>query len=558
MKRFVLFLAFASTLLASVGPDAPADGREVAVVYNENVPESRDVAEYYAARRRVPANQVIGLKLESRDLLTRDEFNAQLANPLRVALSERKLMMFKEDIIPVRPLHPGGVKYTATASRIRYLLLCYGVPYRVKNDPAVDAVRDEEATADVVAEMRVNGASVDDELMLLPVSGHFRLYGALVNNLYRASNAAAIHPVQGCLMVSRLDGPSPEIARGLVDKAIEAERDGLNGRAYFDLRGLTAGAYKRGDDWIAHAAEVARKVGYETYVDKDPATLGRGFPLSQIAIYAGWYTGDADGPFTLPIVEFMPGAIAYHLHSYSAYLPRDPVHNWVGPLLAKGAAVTLGCVDEPYLELTPDIGVFIERLAVQRFTVGEAGFVCRKGLSWQTIVFGDPLYRPFAKEVGELEAFHRSDPLLAWAVLRKANLLADLGKSADAIRTELIESPLSTNSAIVAEKIAAMFGDRARNRQAVQWARQALALNPSPQQEVRLLRDIAEWLTPFNPGEAIMAYDALAAKFPAHPDLQVFRKRQLQLARDMSRKDLVDKVEAAIKKDGGNAAPAGR
>ena len=53
--------------------------------------------------------------------------------------------------------------------------------------------------------------------------------------------------------------------------------------------------------------------------------------------------------FTLPKVEFMPGAFAYHLHSFSATTLRSASQGWCGPLLAKGATCTMGCVYEPYL-----------------------------------------------------------------------------------------------------------------------------------------------------------------------------------------------------------------
>jgi hypothetical protein len=36
-----------------------------------------------------------------------------------------------------------------------------------------------------------------------------------------------MHPTNGILLVTRLDGPSASIARGLVDKALEAETNGL-------------------------------------------------------------------------------------------------------------------------------------------------------------------------------------------------------------------------------------------------------------------------------------------------------------------------------------------
>jgi len=44
-------------------------GDEVIVVYNNRVPESRGVAEYYAERRQVPSSQLIGLPLSTNEPL---------------------------------------------------------------------------------------------------------------------------------------------------------------------------------------------------------------------------------------------------------------------------------------------------------------------------------------------------------------------------------------------------------------------------------------------------------------------------------------------------------
>ena len=182
-----------------------------------------------------------------------------------------------------------------------------------------------------------------------------------------------------------------------MDKAIQAETDGLWGRAYFDLRGITNADYKLGDDWIRGASEICRRLGFETVVDENPGTFPVSFPLSQVAFYAGWYDESVSGPFTRPIVEFMPGAIAYHLHSFSAGTIRSTTRNWVGPLLAKGATATMGCVNEPYLTGTPDVATFFARILFFGFSFGEAAYAAQGQLSWQTTVIGDPLYRPFGK-----------------------------------------------------------------------------------------------------------------------------------------------------------------
>ena len=120
-------------------------------------------------------------------------------------------------------------------------------------------------------EMRRDEAAVDSELALLPlIEEKLPLAGPLRNPVYTTTNRASLHPTNGVLLVARLDGPTPEIARGLVDKALQAEADGLWGRAYFDLRSITEPGYKPGDDWIRGAAEICWRMGFETDRGREP------------------------------------------------------------------------------------------------------------------------------------------------------------------------------------------------------------------------------------------------------------------------------------------------
>jgi hypothetical protein len=54
----------------------------------------------------------------------------------------------------------------------------------------------------------------------------------------------------------------------------------------------------------------------------------------------------------------------------------------------------MGNVLEPYLDLTPHVDVFAQRL-LQGYTFGEAAYASIRALSWMTTVVGDPLYQPF-------------------------------------------------------------------------------------------------------------------------------------------------------------------
>lgn len=531
---------------------APAipGGSEVVVVYNSNIPASKEVAEYYSHKRSVPKGQLIGLSIPDSETnhIERASFIKRMVQPLIHELSNRKLMDIRPVTLPATNGRPSRMTYSVPTSKVRYLLLCYGLPYYVPPDFSINGFRDEGLPTNTPVELLRNQASVDAELVLLPTFGAIPVSGAFPNPAYGETNVTHLNPTNGVMVVSRLDGPTPELAKGLVDKALAAERDGLNGRAYFDLRNITSGAYKTGDDWIGHAAEVAEAFGYETFVDHDPACLPVGFPLSEVALYAGWYAQKVDGPFTRPTVEFMPGAIAYHLFSFSAHDPRDATGSWVGALIAKGATVTMGCVDEPYLPLTPDIGLFLERLAYQKMTVGEAALACQPALSWQNLVIGDPLYRPWQRDLIEMEEwFHlHPSPLLNWCLERKVNMYRKKGLLPGYLRRYLMQQPSATNGPVLSEKIATLAADAKQLDEACQWAQIALTHGATPQQRVRLYRHLIDWQRETDPDSALASMEALITEFPDHPDILEFRREELKMATKMGKPDLVTKLSAEI------------
>jgi uncharacterized protein (TIGR03790 family) len=535
--------------LATAGAvDPTAEGRDVVVVYTRLSAESKSVADYYASKRGVPAEQVIGLAVPPGENITRSDYERLVQEELIRQLRDRNLTEFNAEISPSRPGRPGRVFYRATSSKVRYIALCWGMPYRIQHDAAYDPNHLEEVYRSLPAHLQRDEGSLDGELSLLPIAGRTTAWGPVRNPLYGNTNLTLIQPTNGVFMVTRLDGPTPDIAKRLVDKALTAERDGLNGRAYFDLRSITSGAYATGDHWITNAASVARRHGYETVVDLSPETFPVNQPFPQVALYAGWYAGTFDGPFRLPVVEFMPGAIAYHLHSFSAFWVRSPEHNWVGPLLAKGAAVTLGCIEEPYLELTPNIGIFFERLADQRGSVGEAAVACQAVFSWQTVVVGDPLYRPFKRSFLELESVHEKDgnPALEWDVWRKANDALQRKQSPESVIRDLVAHPLATQSAILAEKIARLHHATGQDRSAIEWGQRSIQAGGSPQQRAQLLRWIAGWQTKPDPKGALATLESFVREFPGHPDILHVLEQELELAQSLRKTADVRRIKSAI------------
>jgi uncharacterized protein (TIGR03790 family) len=495
-----------------------AGGDEVVVIYNKHVPESKAVAEHYAELRHVPARQIYGFTLTTNEQMSRDEFRDSLQMPLARKLETDKLWRFGSVTIAATNGQPERVERRIVATKIRYAVLCYGVPLKIAPVPIVHEPGKEIAHPELLRDE----AAVDSELAWLPLMEMgISLAGPLHNWVYGATNSAMLSPTNGVLLVARLDGPNADLARGLVNKALAAERDGLWGCAYFDARGLDkTNGYYLGDEWILGAAELCRELGFETTVDKNPATFPADFPMSQIAIYCGWYDGNVSGPFALPKVEFMPGAFAYHLHSFSANTLRSTNEFWVGPLLAKGATCTMGCVNEPYLSGTPNVAAFLARLIAGGFTFGEAAWAAQPVLSWQTTVVGDPLYRPFARGPAELHAeFARThNPLIEWSYLRIVDLGLVHGASVAQLAAFLETIPATTNSAVLTEKLADFYDLRGKPSSAIETFQRALTLNPSPEQRIRIRLTLGEKLLAQNrEADAIENYKQLLKESPDYP-----------------------------------------
>ncbi len=558
MRLALLRTSYAGVLLgvlAASGPFARAGGEEVVIVYNTRVAESRKVAEHYATLRNVPTNQIIGLDMTSSEVVSRRIFAVQIQLPLARAIEERKLWRLTAELDSQTTNESPRGRWRVAESKVRYVVLCHGVPLKIASDTNLV----EAGSDNLPQEFRRNEAAVDSELAWLPMlAQRMPLFGPIRNPVFGATNAAQIHPTNGVLMVCRLDGPNAEIAKALVDKAIEAESNGFWGRAYFDLRSITGG-YAIGDDWIRAAAEISRFVGFETVVDTNPATFAPGFPMSHIALYAGWYEGGLSGPFALPQVEFMPGAFAYHLRSDSAYSMKH-TGLWVPGLLAKGATVTMGTVEEPYLQCTPNIALFFARWLLQEFTFGEAAYACQELLSWQTTVVGDPLYRPFAKtpRLVHHELEQRKSKLVEWSHLRVVNLTLARGYPMQDAVNYLEQIPVTTNSAVLMEKLADLYAAQGKLDAAIDAYRKALRLNPSPQQRIRLVLVLATKLAEQGQDtETYQLYKQFLRDYPDFPDRLSIYQKVVPLAQKLQKPD-AKTLQAELEKLMQNASPPAR
>lgn len=356
---------------------------ETAVVFNPDFPGSAELAAYYAEKRRIPKERLIGLRCPQEDSMSREEFDAQLRQPLLRAFQSKGWWISR----PPMPLTGDGIRAPASMSpTVRVLVLMRGVPFQIRRVSQNPKQAEEDE------------ASVDSELTTLglespPVKGGMR-------NPYFDQQARFPHAqhVTGLLLTGRLDGPDDATVRRMIDDALAAEENGLLGRAVIDLAQKN-GAYQEGEDWLKRAADTFKQAGIPVFIDRSAEVLIDAWPLPDTVLYFGWYTDHIFGALASTAFRFKQGAIACHLHSFSASIIRAHDKAWAGPLLSKGAAVTFGNVFEPYLSLTTHFDVLNKRL-LEGYTVGEAAWNATPALSWMNVVLGDPLYRPFGKGIG--------------------------------------------------------------------------------------------------------------------------------------------------------------
>ncbi|MGI8890222.1 MAG: TIGR03790 family protein [Chthoniobacterales bacterium] len=379
MKR--LLLAF---LLLSLGQDLRAEpsASELAaatvVIYNRNAPGSAGLARFYAQARQIENDHLIGLACSTEEEISRQEYDQTIAKPLRKLFTERqwwKMSRTRQDDSEIR------------RSSVQFVALMRGMPLKIRGTADYPG---DQAGSNVQSQ---NQASVDSELALLGFRTR-QISGPATNPYFQSFRPFAELNVGQMLLVCRLDAPTVETVERMITDAVATEKSGLWGRAFVDGADHSSGGMAEGDAWLTKVVQDLRRVGIPVVFDQNPEVFPPGYPMSDCALYYGWYAGGATGPFADPQFKFRPGAVAVHIHSFSASTLRSAEANWVAPLLNHGAAASLGNVYEPYLQLTAHLDIFNDRL-LHGFTFAESAYMSQRVLSWMNVAVGDPLYRPY-------------------------------------------------------------------------------------------------------------------------------------------------------------------
>jgi len=402
-NKIVAMISFVAVL---INPAPALEPEEILVIANSDSAASVQLARYYCQKRHVPVENIltVSLGIELKNTISRSDYEKRLAEPIRNKLLDLQF-----------------------AGKIRCLLTTYGVPYNVGGRGTLKGLEaklkeltelaDQQRTklkqleqnnlanspeykrasldlAHIQLDIdyisgKETSASVDSELSMV-MFGSYELFRWQPNMLKNNVSGLGFKT----LMVCRLDGPDYTVAKGLIDKAIAAEKTPLKGIAYIDSRGLpnkqgnSPGYY---DQSLRDLAALTRLRTQLPVKEEQTEALFAPGTCPQAAVYCGWYSLKK----YVDAFDFVDGAVGYHISSFEAVNLRDPNSTqWCPAMLRDGITATLGAVAEPYLHSFPEPRAFFLELYNGSCLV-EAYYRTNPFNSWQLVLIGDPLYTPF-------------------------------------------------------------------------------------------------------------------------------------------------------------------
>jgi uncharacterized protein (TIGR03790 family) len=394
---------------------AALEPTQVLVIANRNANRGVQLARYYIKRRGIPENHLLLVSIADKEICSREDYRNRIADPVRRFLKEND-----------------------PASRIRCLVTMYGLPLKIappqiseKSQIEAEMLRKRRRmlnrqlkspvnqtpgktkalkTEISAIQHRLDGltqrnqrAALDSELALV-LAGGYELSGWIPNPHFIGFKGKSLPFTKTDVrLVSRLDGPTAAVVRRIIDESLRAEQEGLEGTAYFDARWAIKPAteklkgYALYDQSIHLAADRIRNRGRMAVVVNDQSELFKEGEGNNAALYCGWYNlGHYVDAF-----EWRPGAIGYHIASSECRtLKQKGSQVWCKRMLEKGVAATIGPTSEPYVQAFPLPEVFFSFLVDGRLSLVECYAVSVPFWSWQMVLIGDPLYRPFMKVIG--------------------------------------------------------------------------------------------------------------------------------------------------------------
>ena len=410
-KTLVWLMVFLSVTAGA----AALEPEEILVLANRNAKDSVGLAKYYMAKRGIPKKNLLKLFVADKEVCLREDY---------------------EKLVRIKVL--AHLKKKDPGHKIRCLVTMYGMPLKIKppelslsekmelevvrqrrkqlyeklktlkDVPLAEKKQVEAGLATIkknhdVLKKDDQRASLDSELALVKVA-NYDLSGWIPNPWFVGFRARKLPISENELLwVSRLDGPSPDIVRRVIDDSIAVEKSGLVGRAYFDARWRKPSAAKKVSGYGLYDKSIhwaAKRLGDKNWmpvVVDDKEALFQPGQCPDAALYCGWYSLSR----YVDAFDWVKGAVGYHIASGEcATLKRDSSQAWCKRMLEDGVVATVGPTSEPYVNAFPLPELFFSLLADGQMSLAGCYMASLPYVSWQMVLVGDPLYRPFKTTAG--------------------------------------------------------------------------------------------------------------------------------------------------------------
>jgi tetratricopeptide (TPR) repeat protein len=146
------------------------------------------------------------------------------------------------------------------------------------------------------------------------------------------------------------------------------------------------------------------------------------------------------------------------------------------------------------------------------------------------------------------ELLRRHSPLIEWSYFHVADLALSHGASIYRVSSYLENVNATTNSAVLTEKLADLYAREGKPSSAIETYEQALKLNPTPEQRIRIRLALGAKLEEQNQDQdACHNYESLLQESPDYPGKTIIYQRLLALARKLNQPDEIARYEALTK-----------
>lgn len=337
----------------------------ILLVVNDNSPLSRNIGEYYAHRRGVPAANICHLKASTSEEISREDYDREIARPIGSFLRKQRLL-----------------------ESILYIVTTAGVPLKI---------------AGVGDGMKSVAASVDSELTLLysdlKTGKPHPIEGSIPNPFFGRRDRAFSRAEYPMYLVTRLAAYDLDGVKGMIDRCLAATN---RGKFVIDLRGPDD---EPGNNWLRTAAILLPKD--RVVLDETTQPV---YGQTDVIGFASWGSNDRQRTRRFPGFHWLPGGIVTEYVSTDGRTFAKPPDHWTPSMdwatrsglfadspqsvladyILEGASGASGHVYEPYLQMTPRPDLLLPAYYSGR-NLAESYYVAIPGLSWQNIVVGDPL-----------------------------------------------------------------------------------------------------------------------------------------------------------------------